>query len=149
MRLPLATGNSANPQARRRHTGAASAFTLAEVLAAMLFLVIVVPVVVEAMHIASLSGEVAARKSEAALVAERVLNETVVMTNWTQGGLSGSVMQGGQEYRWSINNQTWNTDSTMELLAIEVGYSAGGREYSVKMSTLAPLQTSTTMGGTQ
>ena len=37
------------------------AFTLAEVLAAMLFIAIVIPAAVEAMHLASLAGEVAAR----------------------------------------------------------------------------------------
>ena len=41
------------------------AFTLAEVLAALLFLAIVVPTAVEALHVASLGGEVAVRKSAA------------------------------------------------------------------------------------
>ena len=46
----------------------ASAFTLAEVLAAMLFLAIVIPAAVEALHVASLAGEVAARKGAAARI---------------------------------------------------------------------------------
>ena len=45
-----------------------SAFTLAEVLAAMLFLAIVIPAAVEALHVASLAGEVAARKGAAARI---------------------------------------------------------------------------------
>lgn len=106
----------------------------------MLFMVIVVPIVVEALHIASLSGEVAARKSEAALVAERELNTSIVLTNWTQGLLNGTDTQAGHEYHWSINSQTWNQDATMELVAIQVDYTAGGHDYSVKMSTLAPIQ---------
>ena len=59
-------------------------FTLAEVLAAMLFLAIVIPAAVEVLHVASLAGEVAARKSEAARVADRILNESIVTTNWTR-----------------------------------------------------------------
>src|ERR1019366_4127245 len=57
-----------------RITHHASAFTLAEVLAALLFLAIVIPTAVEALHIASLAGEVAARKGAAARVADRILN---------------------------------------------------------------------------
>ena len=44
----------------------AAAFTLAEVLAALLFMAIVIPAAVEGLHIASLAGTVAARKGEAA-----------------------------------------------------------------------------------
>jgi hypothetical protein len=43
-------------------------------LAALLFLAIVIPTVVEALHVASLAGEVAVRKSAAARVADRILN---------------------------------------------------------------------------
>src|SRR5262245_13838541 len=45
------------------------AFTLAEVLAAMVFMAILIPVAMEGLSIATRAGEVAARKSEAALVA--------------------------------------------------------------------------------
>ena len=55
---------------RRRCAG----FTLAEVLAALLFMAIVIPTAIEAMHLASRAGSVAARKSEAAVVAQRVLS---------------------------------------------------------------------------
>ena len=46
-----------------------AAFTLTEVLAALLFLAIVIPTAVEALHVASLAGEVAARKGAATRVA--------------------------------------------------------------------------------
>ena len=66
-------------------------FTLAEVLAALLFMAIVVPVAMEGLHIASLAGAVAQRKSEAARIAQRVLNESLVTTNWSQSLQSGTV----------------------------------------------------------
>ena len=53
MKFAPATGKSRNE----------SAFTLAEVLAALLFMAIVIPVAVEALHVASLSGEIATRKT--------------------------------------------------------------------------------------
>ena len=107
-----------------------------EVLAALLFLAIVIPTAVQALHVATLTGEVAARKSVAARVADRVLNESIVMTNWTSGSQNGTVTEGAVDYRWSLTSQTWPHDS-MQLLTVEVKYPAQGRDFSVKMSTLA------------
>jgi hypothetical protein len=116
-----------------------SAFTLAEVLASLVFMAILIPVALEALSIATRAGEVAARKGEAALVAERVLNENVVTTNWNKTVQSGSVQQGIREFRWTLHNDPWNQDisqSAMRQLTVEVMYTAQGRDYSVRMSTL-------------
>jgi type II secretory pathway pseudopilin PulG len=119
----------------------ASGFTLVEVLAALFFLAIVIPVAVEALHMATKSGEVAIRKTAAARVADRVLNESIVMTNWSGGGTqNGTVTEGASNYRWTLTSQTWPQDS-MQLLTAEVTYSAQGKDYSVKLSTLANSQT--------
>jgi hypothetical protein len=116
-----------------------SAFTLAEVLAALVFMAILIPVALEALSIATRAGEVAARKGEAALVAERVLNENVVTTNWNKSVQSGTVQQGVREFRWTLHNDPWNQDltqSAMRQLTVEVTYTAQGKDYSVRMSTL-------------
>src|SRR5436190_9997237 len=68
-------------------------FTLAEVMAALVFMAIVIPVALSALRIAARAGEVAARKSEAALVAERILNENIVTTNWDKAVQNGTVRQ--------------------------------------------------------
>jgi type II secretory pathway pseudopilin PulG len=116
-----------------------SAFTLAEVLVAMLFLAIVIPVAVEVLNVAARAGEVAARKSAAARVADRILNESIVTTNWTGSGLqSGTVTEGILDFRWKLSAQSWPQDA-MEMLTAEVTFSAQGRDYSVKLSTLAGL----------
>jgi hypothetical protein len=123
-----------------------AAFTLAEVLAALLFLAIVIPAAVEALHLASLAGVVAARKGAAARVADRILNESLVTTNWNTGTQNGTVTEGAQEFHWTLTSQNWPVDA-MELITAEVKYSAQGRDYSVKLSTLAnPLTLATTMG---
>ena len=124
-------------------------FTLAEVLAALLFMAIVIPVAVEALHIASLAGEVGTRKTEAARVADRILNENIVTTNWTQSSQSGTTIENGHEFRWTLKSQLWPSDSTMQLLTAEVVFSASGREYSVHLNTLAnsPSFTGSTMAG--
>jgi len=115
---------------------ARAAFTLAEVLAALLFLAIVIPAAVEAMHIASLAGEVAARKSVAARVADRILNESIVTTNWNRGTQTGTAAEGTLDLRWKLTAENWPQDS-MELLTAEVTFSAKGRDYTVQSSTLA------------
>jgi type II secretory pathway pseudopilin PulG len=115
------------------------AFTLVEVLAALMFMAIVIPVALEALHVASLTGEIAARKAVAARVAENILNESIVTTNWNQSVQNGTIMENGKEFRWTLKNELW-TEDTMQLLTAEVTFAAQGQDYSVKMSTLANPQ---------
>ncbi len=110
-------------------------FTLAEVLAAMVFLAIVVPVAIEALHIASGAGQVAARKAEAVRVAERVLNETLVLGNWNQSAREGTISENGHEFRWTLKNDIWQ-DASLRQLTAEVTYSAQERDHIVRLSTL-------------
>jgi type II secretory pathway pseudopilin PulG len=119
-----------------------AAFTLAECLAAMAFLAIVIPVAVQALHVSSLAGQVAARKGEAARVADRVLNQSLVLTNWSSGSQNGTITDGSDEFHWKLTSQNWSKDA-MELLTAEVTFSAQGHDYSVTMSTLANLQNQT------
>lgn len=128
----------------------ASAFTLAEVLAALVFMAIVIPVAVEALHVAGVSGEVAVRKAEAARLAADVLNENMVTTNWNRT-LNGTVTQNGHAFQWTLSNETWKTDAGMDLVTAEVDFTAQGRDYAVRLSTLAnPLSLGiTTLGGAQ
>ena len=114
----------------------ASAFTLVEVLAALMFMAIVIPVAVDALRIASLSAEFAMRKAEAARVADEVLNESIVTTNWNSS-VNGAVTENGHEFRYTLNSQSWLPDSTMRLLTVEVTFSAGGRQCAVRLTTLA------------
>ena len=127
-------------QRRRR----SEAFTLAEVLAALVFMAIVVPVVVECLHIASQAGEVAQRKGEATRVAERILNESIVTTNWNQSSQSGTVADGKREFDWTLQNEPWNQDP-IRLLTVQVKYTVQGRDYTVHLSTLADGSFSSSM----
>jgi hypothetical protein len=106
-------------------------FTLAEVLAAMAFLAIVVPVIIQGLSIASRAGE----------VAERVLSESLVSTNWNQSSLGGTVTEGAREFAWTLNNEAWS-ENPMRQLTVEVKYSVQGRDYTVKLSTLVDGTTS-------
>src|SRR5438034_1820354 len=115
-------------------------FTLAEVLAALVFMAILIPVALEGLSIASSVGEVAARKGEAALVAERLLNESIVTTNWNRSVQTGTARQGPREFPWTLRNDPWNQDpnqSTMRLVSVEVKYFVQGRERAFTLTTLA------------
>ena len=114
-------------------------FTLAEVLAALLFMAIVIPAAIEGMHIASLAGTVAARKGEAARVAQRLLTESLVTTNWNQSAQSGTLTEGLRQFSWTMRNDPWNQDpsqNVMRQLSVEVTFTAQNKPYSVRMSTL-------------
>ena len=117
-----------------------AAFTLAEVLAALMFMAIVIPVAVQALTTAALAGEIAVRKGVAARVADRILNESIVTMNPNQSVQNGTVTEGALEFRWTLSTQTWPQD-TMQLLTAEVKFSVQGRDYSVKLSTLMDSQT--------
>ena len=123
-----------------------SAFTLAEVLAALLFLAIVIPTAVDALHVASLAGEVAARKGAAARVADYELNTSLVMTNWNTGSQSGTVTENGIDYRWTLASQSWPAQSALSIVTAVVKYSAQGKDYSVTLNTLANPNTQITTG---
>ena len=146
-----------------------AAFTLAEVLAALLFMAIVIPVAIGALRVASKAGEVARRKTEATRIAEAVLNENIALTNVNASGQSGTIIEGNREFQWRLRSEAWNQGVTnvlpqvsssagvnasvqpqfnqvnasqisMNLLSVEVFYRVQDGEYSVKLSTLASLQ---------
>jgi general secretion pathway protein I len=139
------------PDAAVRRPCHVAAFTLAEVLAAMLFLAIVIPVAVEALHVSSLAGEVAARKGVAARIADRILNESIVMTNWMGGAQNGTISEGALDFKWTLAVQNWPSGPgqtltpqsglpvPMQMLTATVDFPAQGRDYSVTLSTLANL----------
>ncbi len=146
-----------------------AAFTLAEVLAALMFMALVIPVAVQALRIASLAGEVGQRKNEAVRVAERLLNENIALTNWNQANMSGTVSEGTRQFRWTLHSEIWDQAGTnvlraassgagqlaasqppvnqflasqlaLNLLTVEVKYAVQDQDYSVRLSTLVNSQ---------
>lgn len=118
-----------------RSRTANAGFTLAEVLAAMLFLAIVIPVAVGALRLGSLAGEVATRKAVAARIADQVLNEMIVTGQSQKNALSGKVQAGAIEYTWTMNIESSGLD-TLRLATVDVSFLAQGKDYDVKLSTL-------------
>jgi type II secretory pathway pseudopilin PulG len=119
-------------------------FTLAEVLAALMFMAIVIPVAIGALRVASLCGEVAARKAAAARIADRVLNEAIVTANSSPLSQSGVATENGQTFHWTMHNDNWpvsvTSTSSMQVMTVEVAYLAQGQTYDVHLSTLVTPQ---------
>jgi len=122
---------SRSSAARRAQAG----FTLAEVLAAMLFMAIVIPVAVAGLRIASLAGVVGARKAVACRIAERVLNEAVVTGQVQKSYQSGTVREGILDYRWTLNIEPSSLD-TLRVATVTVIFPAQGKDYDINLSTL-------------
>jgi hypothetical protein len=110
-------------------------FTLAEVLAALLFMALVIPVAVEALRVAGEAGSAAARKTGAARVADRILNELVVSGQWQRAGQSGTWLEGAREYTWRLEEEPWELGA-LRVLTVRVSYPVRGREHEVALSTL-------------
>ncbi len=111
------------------------AFTLVEVLAALLVMAIVIPVAMQGMSIASRAGILGERKAAAMLVAERVLNEQFITGQLTQNAASGSVSEGDLIYPWTMQSVAWPQDA-MTQVTVQVTFTVQGNNYTVSATTL-------------
>jgi prepilin-type N-terminal cleavage/methylation domain-containing protein len=118
--------------------GRRSGFTLVEVLAALLFLAIVIPVALQGLRVASMAGEVGQRKMIAARIGNKVLNELKVMGQLQSTSQTGVVQDRGVNYRWSAKNQPWTEDtlSQMTMATLTISFTVQGKNYDVHLSTL-------------
>jgi len=120
---------------RTAHLRLRRAFTLAEVLAALAFMAIVIPVAVEGLRVANAAAQSGQRKAVAARIADRVLNEWIVTHRTQTPAQSGTVEDGALQFRWVLRTQPWTQD-TMRLITVQVFYSVQGQEFEVHVSTL-------------
>lgn len=120
--------------------GPAGAFTLVEVLAALAFMAIVIPVTIEAFRVASLAGQVGQYKAVASRIADRTLNELIVTGQYRNSTQRGTVHEGVLDYQWTMRSETWPL-SVMRLVTVQVTFPVQGRDYDVRLSTLAPNST--------
>lgn len=127
-----------------------AAFTLAEVLAALAFMAIVIPVAVQGVQLASRAGQVGVRKATAARIADRVLNELEVTGQLLSGTQNGVVREGGREFAWRMDSQSWREAAELDVVTIRVAFEVQGAEYDVQLSTLVdPNATASSTSSTE
>ena len=111
-------------------------FTLIEVLAALLFLGILIPAVLRGISIASRASEAAERGNVAGQLAENQLEQVILDGTWSTGAGRGDFGADWPLYRWELTSSTWDQD-TMTQLTMKVYFKVQGREQSVQLTTLA------------
>ena len=119
----------------RQRIRSRAGFTFAEVLAALVFMAIVIPVVMQGISIANRAGVGAERKEIAVQLAANMLNQLSVSNLWQTAQASGTFEQDYPVYAWSMQQQAW-PDGDMQQLTLEVTYPLQGRIFAVELSTL-------------
>lgn len=112
-----------------------SGFTFVEILAALIFLAILVPAVLEGLTISSRISVISERNAIAANLAQNKLNELTINGAWAAADAGGDFGKDWPGYRYEVTQSTWDMDS-MTAVAVKVFYSVQGSEQSVSLSTL-------------
>ena len=119
----------------RQRIRSRAGFTFAEVLAALVFMAIVIPVVLQGISIANRAGVGAERKEIAVQLAANMLNQLSISNLWQTAQASGTFEQDYPGYAWSMQQQAW-PDGDMQQLTLEGTYPLQGRIFAVELSTL-------------
>lgn len=130
-----------------------AAFTLVEVLTAMIVISAIIPVIVSLMTGSTDATEVAERMTIAGQLAENQLSQILIDQSNTIGtgssGESGSSGDRGeftgdyQGYRWEMHQEAWIVSPETTQYTVEVFYTVKGRERSVSVSTLVSTSQTT------
>src|SRR5688500_7916809 len=91
------------------------AFTLADVLAALLFMAILIPVTMHGVSVASRAGILGQRKATAMRIAERVLDEQILSGQMATATPYGSIVEGDTNYAWTMKSDPWPEDITIMM----------------------------------
>jgi len=127
----------------------ASAFTFIEILAALFFLAILIPAVLEGITISNRVSVFAERGAIAAELAQNKLEELTLNDAWAGGQSRGDFGGDWPGYRWESTQTNWDMDS-MTVLTLDVFFSVQGREESLRFSTLvnpASVNSTSATGG--
>lgn len=134
---------TASSRADRRLFG----FTLAEVVAALTLMAIVIPVAMEGMSIASRAGSLGQRKAAATRVAHRVMNELIATGQIVSSGQSGTASEDTQDFTWRMETGSWSVDA-LEVVTVTVSFQLQGSPFEVSISTLRDPASATVAGST-
>lgn len=125
-----------NKPARR-----AAAFTLLEVLAALMLMAIVLPVVMRGIGLATQLGAYTRFHDQAVSLAEAKIAESLVNEDWQDGDSIGTFDdedlwgKGASRYEWEQQVDDWET-STIKQVTIRVIWTQRNQEQVVTLTTL-------------
>ena len=110
-------------------------FTIAEVLATLLLVGIVLPVVMNGISIALAASSHARYLAQASSLGEAKLSELVTTGDWLLSETNGDFGLEWPQYRWTCQNFT--RDFSVNEIVIRVIWAERGEERTLDLSTLA------------
>ena len=109
---------------------------MADVLATLLLLTIVLPSIMRGISLATSAAATARQRSEATLLAQAKLAELVSTEQWQSAGTAGQFGDQWPEYQWALDVQNWSTDGNVRQVQLQVTWTARGEQHAVTLSTL-------------
>ena len=144
--------NPVRTRSRAAARGGAAAFTFVEILAALLFLALVVPAIVGALSVATRTSETAERSALAGELAQNKMSEFLTGNAWQNPNITNGDFAGAHPgYRWEMTSENWTGDSVnteMTALHVTVHYTVQGSDRTFRLSTLAYVPGTTATGTT-
>ena len=119
----------------RQSARVSGGFTFVEILAALLFLAIVIPAIVTGLTVSNRAAVISERGSIAVQMGENRLSELVATGEWQSAETQGVFGEEWPGYRWELTQKAWETD-TMTELTMSVFYPVQGAERRVDLTTL-------------
>jgi prepilin-type N-terminal cleavage/methylation domain-containing protein len=111
------------------------AFTLVEILVALVLVAAILPVVTHGISLALNVGTFARRQAEAATLARGKLDELLVTAPGQTGAFNGDFGSDQPDYKWSAQIQDWD-GSGVRQVDVSVTWRQRQRDQSVTLSTL-------------
>jgi type II secretory pathway pseudopilin PulG len=113
-------------------------FTFVEILAALTFMAILVPVLVSALTLANRTAEIADRTSTAMQLGENQLSQLLIGNNWQSAGGSGDFGASWPGYQWKVDQTPWPQDNNnaMIQLTMHVTFPVQGSQREIQLTTL-------------
>lgn len=111
-------------------------FTFAELLAAMLFMAIVIPVAVKGITLANRAGVIADRTRTAAQLADNLLTGLIETDEWESADNRGDFSPLWPDYQWELIDEDWYED-TVHQITIVVLFTVQEQIHYVQLSALA------------
>ena len=112
-----------------------TAFTLIEVLAALAFTAIVLPVTMRGISLITTAASEARKRSEATVLAQNTLAELMTAGVPQFSETSGDFAPDNPEYRWTAELSDWQ-ETNLKQLEVQVIWTARGSEHAVALTTL-------------
>jgi prepilin-type N-terminal cleavage/methylation domain-containing protein len=121
---------------KRRPSAARAGFTLAEVLASMVLIGLVIPAALAGISLAIRLGEAAQDQTHASMLGSGKLDELLATGEWQDGDAEGDFGDEWPDYGWSMTVYDWEEPAVSQIDVV-VEWTRRGKERFVTFTGLA------------